>query len=110
MTLRKVFVSRVNAAQVLAGNIEKTGCARSDAQEYGVIALLEQAFHLNLSSHDGVKLQIDAQGFHVLDLRLDDVFREPKLRDAVDQDAAAIVQGLEDGNFVAHSGQICGNM
>ena len=103
----EVLIGRVDAAQVLAGDIEKSWCSGADPQEYGIVAALEKLIYLDLFAHHRVQLQLSAEGLDILDLRADDPLGQAELGNSVDQDPSALVQGLEDGDLVAHSGQVC---
>ena len=59
-------------------------------------------------THDGVELELDAQGLQAVDLALDDRLGQTELGNAVDQHAAAGEERLEHGDVEAVAGELAG--
>ena len=59
--------------------------------------------------HHEVVAELDAELPEVLDLAVDDLLREPELRDPVDEHPARTVQGLEHGDRVAQADEVAGH-
>ena len=95
--------------RVLAGDAQELGQPRAGGHEHGVIAfLVHQLVDRHGLADDDVGLEVDAHRPHDVDLAADDLLGQAELGDAVDQHAADLVQGLEDGDLVALLDQVAG--
>ena len=104
---REVLVGRVDALEVLAGDVEEHRQAGAVGDEDGVVVggdLVDG----DGAPDDDVALDLHAQMAQVLDLAVDDRLGQTELGDAVAKHAAGVVQGLEDVHLVAHAGQLAG--
>ncbi len=97
----EVLVGGVDAEQVLARDIHELGQTGAGADEHGLIAILEQLVERHGAADDAVVDELDALALEVLDLAVDYALGQTELGDAVGQDAAALVQRLEDRDVVA---------
>ena len=100
------LVCGVHAQQILAGDVQKLGQTSAGADEHGLIAVLEQLVHGQGLADDHVVLDHDAHGLQVFDLGGHDLLGETELGDAVDQNAAGLVESLKNGHFIAHLAQV----
>jgi hypothetical protein len=103
----QVLVGRVDALEVLAGDVHEDRQAGADGHEDRVELLAQLGQGVGLAD-DRVRLDLDAVGDQAVDFLLDDVLGQAELGDAVDQDAAGGVEGLEDRDLVAALGQLAG--
>src|SRR5450759_2833944 len=103
----QVFVGRVDALEVLAGDVHEDRQARAYGHEDGVelLAQLRQGVRL---ADDLVGPDLDAVVDQPVHFLLDDVLGQAELGDAVDQDATGRVEGFEDRDLVAALGQLAG--
>ena len=90
----------------LAGDVHEPRQARAGADEYGLVAHLEQLVDGQHLADDHVGLDVHAHGLEVVDLLVDDGLGKTELRNAVGQHAARDVQRLVHGHLVAHAGQV----
>src|SRR5699024_10719822 len=103
------LVGGVDALQAFAGDAHKAGQAGAGADKDGLVAVFaHQLVHGQDAADDHVALDVHAQGLQALDLLLDDGLGQAELGDAVHQNAARHVQGLVDGDLIAHLGQVAG--
>ena len=104
----QIFIGREDAHGLLAGDVHELGKARAGTYEYGVIALfLHQSIDGGGLADNAVCLDLYAQGLNVLDFLLNDrVLGKTEFGNAVDQNAACLVEGFEDLDIIAHLGQI----
>ena len=102
----QVLVGRVDAVGVFAGDVHEVGEARARRHVDGVEAVVEEIVHGERLADDGVELELHAHLREVVHLGLDDVLGEAELGDAVDEDAARLVEGLEHDGLVAEAPQI----
>ena len=103
---RQVLVGRVDAVQVLAGDVDEVGEAGAGRDVDRVESLVEEVVHGERLSDDGVELELDSHFREVVHLGLDDVLGQAEFGDAVDEDAARLVEGLEHDGLVAEPAQI----
>jgi hypothetical protein len=96
----EIFVGRVNADQVLAGNVQEHGQPRPHSQEDRVEALLKELVHGIGAADDLIDQNLDSQLFQIVAFISHDLFGQPKFRDAVEKHAAGGVQGLKNGDLV----------
>ena len=103
----EVLVGAEDAREVLAVDAHELRQARARAHEDGVKAVLrEEVRNLARTADAVVRLDLHADLLKTLDLVLDDRLRETELRNAVDQDAAALVEGLEHRDLVTGLGAV----
>ena len=102
----KKLVCRVNAEEVLAGDVQELGQACAGADEHCLIAVLEQLVNGLALADDCVVYDLNAHGLEVLDLGCNDLLGQTELGDTIDQNAAGLVECLKDGNVVAHLAQV----
>ncbi|MPN44484.1 hypothetical protein SDC9_192049 [bioreactor metagenome] len=75
--------------------------SRADRYVAGVV-FFHDLLHGDRLADDYVAFDVYAEFLHRLYLHFDDLFGESEFRDAVDEDAACRVEGLEDLHFVTH--------
>ena len=104
----EIFVGGEDAHGLLAGNVHKLGKAGAGTDEYGIVALfLHQGINGSGLADDAVCLDLDTKCLDILDLLLDDRFLgKTEFGDAVDENAARLVQGFENSDVITHAGQI----
>ena len=79
------LVSRVDAVEVLARDIQKHGQACTGAHEDGIIAVLKDfVYGHGLTNHE-VQFNVHSQRLYVVNLGLNDIFGQAKLGDAIHQ-------------------------
>jgi len=71
-----------------------------------VESLREELVHRLEPPDDGVRFDLHAQFPEIIDLRFHDRLRQTELRDPVNEDAARLVQRLEDRDVIAEFDQI----
>src|ERR1022692_1280212 len=104
------LVGRVDALEVLAGDVHEDGRASAGADEDRREAeLLDELIDGDRLAHDHVAHEIHAERLEVLDVLIDDLLRQPVLGDPVAQDAAVRVQRLEDRDRVAELREVTGH-
>ncbi len=102
----QVLVGRVDAVEVLAGDLEEPGQPGAGADEDGVERPRSRAQStVRVLPTTIVEPQLDAQALHVLDLAPHDRLGQPELGDAVGQHAARLVQGLEHRDLRSRAGR-----
>jgi hypothetical protein len=106
----EVLVGGEDAVQVLAGDVHEPGESRAGADKDRVVSVLlhELGDGADLADHV-VHLEFDAELLQVLHFPLHDGLGEAELGDAVDEDAAGLVESLEDGHVVAGLDAVAGN-
>ena len=82
---------------VLALDAQLAADARAGAEEDGVVALREEVVDRDVVADAGVADELDAELLEVLDLVVEDLFLHLEVGDAVEEDAAGLGPGLEDG-------------
>ena len=102
----EILVRRIDAAQVLAGDVHEDRRAGADPEEDRVEPLREELVYRLEPPDDGVRFDLHAQFLEIVDLRLHDRLRQSKLRYSVNKDAARLVQGLEDRHVITEIDQI----
>ena len=105
----KVLVRRIDAAQVLAGDVHEDRGPCADGDVHRVIPLGEELIHRLEAADDRVGLDLYSQFHEIVDFRIHDRLGETELRDAVDEDASRLVEGLEDRHVVPITDQIPGD-
>ena len=100
------LVCGVNAEQILAGDVQELGQTCAGADEHCLEAVLEQLVNGLGLADDGVVYDLDAHGLEVVDLGRNDLLGQTELRNTVDQNAAGLVESLEDGDIVAHLAKV----
>ena len=94
---------------MLAGNAEKDRQSRAGGHKDRVVVLvLHQLVDGDALADDHVGLELDAHPAQVVHLALDNRLGQAKLRDAVDQHAAQLVQSLKDAHAMALLDQVSG--
>ena len=101
----QIFIGRVNPAEILPRDAQKLGKAGAQTQEHGVIFLQQLVHGLDPSDHT-VNLDLYSQPLHIIDLCLDNVLGKTEFRNAVNQDATGLMEGLKDGHFVSFQDQV----
>ena len=86
--------------------MQELGQAGARADEHGLEAVVKELVHGDGLADDGVVDDLDAHLGEVLDLGGHDLFRETELGNAVDENAAALMEGLEDGHVIAHLAEV----
>ena len=101
------LVGRVNAAEVLTGDVHEHRKTRTGADEHGLEAVLA---HQLVDGHDAaddhVRLDLDTEGLQAVDFLLHDGLGKSELGDAVDQHAAGKVERFKNGDIVALLGKV----
>ena len=100
------LVGGIHAQEVLTRNVQELRQAGAGADEDRFKAVLKELVYRDGLADDGVVHDLDAHFGQVLNLRRDDFLRETELRNAVDQHAAGLVEGLENGHVIAHLAQV----
>ena len=106
---RQKLVGRVDAVEVLAGDAEKLRQSGAGGDENRVVVLVPHQFVDGdaLADHH-VGLELDAHAAQVVHLALDDGFGQAKLRNAVDEYAADLVQSLKNAHPMAFLDEVSG--
>src|SRR5574344_1397053 len=103
----EVLVGAEDADEVLALDAHELGKAGAGADEDGVeTVLLHEVLELAGAADDEVGLDLDAEILESVDLVLHDGLRKAELGDAVDEDAAALVEGLEESHGMSGLGAV----
>ena len=106
----QILVSGEHAVGILSGDSHELRQSRSGADKYGLKALvLHQLVDGYGLSDDHVGLNLDSKLLYILNLRSHySGLGQTELGDAVNQHAAGLVKGLENGNLIAHLSQVSG--
>ena len=102
----QILVRRVDPAEIFPGDVHENRCTGADAEEDRVESLGKELVHRLDPADDGVRDDFDPQFLQVVHFRLDDRLRQTKFRDPINQDAARLVQGLEDRHIIAEFHQV----
>ena len=102
----QVLIGRVNAVVVLARYAHEGGQTGARADKNGLVAVGKQIVDGLGAADNEVQHEFNAQLLQGVDLLLDDRLGQTELGDTVHQNAARGVQRLEDGDLIAHAGQI----
>ncbi len=106
---REVLVGGVDAVGVLARDVDEIGEARARRDVDGVEALLEELVERERLADDRVELELARPSFERLSTSAwTIVLRQAELGDAIDEDAARLVECLEDDGLVAVAAQVAG--
>ena len=103
----EILVGGIDALEVFAGHIHEHRQARAVRDVNGV-ELLAQFRQGVSASDDDVALDLHAHFLQALDFLLHDFFRQPKLRDAVNQNAARFVQRFVNRHVMPAADQFAG--
>ena len=104
---REVLVRAIDAEQFLARDAQEHGGPCPDADEDRVVFPKEFLDGVEFAD-DGVRHEFHPPRPKPLDFLPDDGFREPELRNPIHQDAARLVEGLEDGGLVSAADEFAG--
>ncbi len=104
------LVGGVDAVEVLAGNAEEDGQAGAGGDEDRVeVLVVHQLVDGDAFADDDVGFKLDAHAAQVVDFALDDGLGQTKLRNAVDEHAAELVERFKDADAMALLDEIsCG--
>ena len=105
----QVLVCREDADQVLAGQIHEFRQTRSDADIDRVVSDLEQFVERNGPADHGIALDIYPEPGEKIHLLGDNGLGQAELGDAVDQDPAGFMEGLENGDLMSFGDQVAGH-
>ena len=83
----QIFIGRIDADVVLAGNLQEHGQPGADPEKYCIKAL-QELIHRFRTADDGVDFDGTTQAFQIAAFGGDNSFGETEFGDAVDQDAA----------------------
>ena len=97
-----------HAFRIFPGDVHLAAHMTAYPQEDRFVALLLQVIQREIPPHGGVGLQFDTQAQDIIDLLIQDIFREAIIRDTHPQHAAGLGQGFEDRGPVAPQGQVIG--
>ncbi len=104
---REVLIGRVNAFKILARNVHEDRQPRAVRDEHGIEAHVQFRERVRAADND-VALNLHACGFQSLDFLRDNVFRQAKFRNAIDQHAAGFVERFVNRDFVAEADEFPG--
>ena len=107
---RQQLVGRSDAHQRFAGDVHKFRQSGSRGDIDGLkVVFFNQIVNGDGSSYDYVGDDFDAQLLEVFYFGGDDfLFGQTEFRDAVNKHSARMLQGFEDGDFIAFLGQVAG--
>ena len=100
------FVGAVDAVEVLSQDVEEVRQAGARTDEHAVDTAVEQLVDGDGLADEDVQPDVHTHLPQLVDLRPHDLLRQAELRDAVDEHAAGLVEGLVDPDLVAAPGQL----
>ena len=93
---RQKFIRRINTAQIFTGHTEKLRQTSTGGNEHSAETfLIEKFIHRDRLPDDNIRFKLHTHPPHVFDFVADDVFRQPKFRNAINQNATDVVQCFE---------------
>ena len=100
------LVGGVDAEEVFARDVQELGQAGTGTDVDSLKTVFKELVNGFALADDGVVDDFDAHGNEIVDFHLDDLLGETELGDAVNQHAAAFVEGFEDGDIITHFAKI----
>ena len=96
----QIFICRINTIQVFSGDIHEPGktCAGSDKN---CIECLKKFIDGPCLSHNEIGNNLYPKAFHIFNFPRNDGLGKAEFGNAVGENAAGFMEGLEDGNLVA---------
>ncbi|OQC53657.1 MAG: hypothetical protein BWX55_00948 [Deltaproteobacteria bacterium ADurb.Bin022] len=106
---RQIFIRRIDAAQILAGDVHKDRSACAHPDENGIKSIGKKFIDCFRAADDKIRFYLNAHFFEIVHFRFHNGLRQTKLRNAVNQHAAGLMQSFKDGDIVTQFNQIARN-